>query len=567
MRPRVAGHSWPTLARLGRSGRYFCGDSVRMNAAEQLDSWKEIARYLKRSVRTARRWEQQQGLPVHRSLGGVFARKPELDAWRAAQEQPPAQSAAVAEAAGPVAVSIAVLPFENLSTDPQNEYFAAGLTEEITTVLSKVQALRVTSRTSTLALRRARRGAPAIAKLLRVRYLLEGSVRRAGERLRISAQLIDAVRDVHLWADSFDGTIDDVFAMQAQLAQLITAALKLHLTSDDQQRLAQNSIPNVAAYECYLRARQEGWRWRRDSIDRAVQLLEQALRIGGGHARLYAALGVAHLQYREAGIDLSERPLANAERCAQQLLALQPGSAAALQLRGWINYSRGLLQQAVHDLKGVLEREPHNADALLLLCNCYLVSGRVPAARPLLARLARVDPLTPLSQCMPAFADIMEGEFARALRPYRQMFEMDPANPLGRLFYVWVLLLNGRTRQARALTDACPADVHDTLAAQLMRLLVVAAAGSLSDAQARLSPELEAAASATDMFPRMLAQGFALAGRGAPALHWLQCAIERGFINYPYLARHDPTFRTLRQDAGFKRLLALARTRWEAFAA
>ena len=537
-----------------------------MNGAEQLDSWKQIARYLKRSVRTARRWEHGQGLPVHRALGGVFARKGELDAWREAQERPrPPRAARDCAEAG--AVSIAVLSFENLSTDPQNEYFAAGLTEEITTVLSQVQALRVTSRTSTLALRRATRSAPAIAKLLRVRYLLEGSVRRAGQRLRISAQLIDALHDVHIWAESFDGTIDDVFAMQAQLAQLITQALKLHLSSADRERLAQNSISNVAAYECYLRARQEGWRWRRDSIDRAVQLLEQALLLGGGHARLYAALGVAHLQYREAGIDLSAQPLANAERCARQVLALQPGCAAALQLRGWINYSRGLLQQAVHDLKGVLEQEPHNADALLLLCNCYLVSGRVAAARPLLERLARVDPLTPLTQCMPAFADIMEGEFARAPGPYRKMLEMDPANPLARLFYVWALLLNGRTRQAQALTEACPADVCDTLAAQVMRLLVAAAAGSLSDAQARLSPELEAAATATDMFPRLLAQGFALAGRRAAALHWLECAIERGFINYPYLARHDPAFRGLRRDAGFKRLMSVARTRWQAFAA
>ena len=538
-----------------------------MNSAEQLESWKAIARYLKRSVRTARRWEQTQGLPVHRSLGAVFAPRLELDAWREAQERAPVLPPAAPESAGPSPVSIAVLPFENLSPDPQDAYFAAGLSEEITTVLSKVQALRVTSRTSTLALRGASGGARAIARRLRVRYLLEGSVRRAGERLRISAQLIDAGRDAHLWAESFDGTIDDVFAIQTQLAQLITEALKLHLTSADRQRLAQNLIPNVAAYECYLRARQEGWRWRRDSIDRAVQLLEQALQIGGGHARLYAALGVAHLQYREAGIDLSEQPLANAERCARQLLALQPGSASALQLRGWIHYSRGLLQAAVHDLKGVLEHEPHNADALLLLSNCYLVSGRVGSARPLLERLASIDPLTPLSRCMPAFADIMEGKFARAVSPYRQMFEMDPANPLARLFYVWVLLLNGRTRQGLALANACPSDVSDTLAAQVMRLLLAAAAGSLSEPQARLSPELEAAATATDLFPRMLAQGFALAGRRTAALRWLSCAIERGFINYPYLARHDPSFRTLRRDAQFRRLLALARTRWQAFVA
>jgi TolB-like protein/thioredoxin-like negative regulator of GroEL len=533
--------------------------------SEQLDSWKQIARHLKCSVRSARRWEDERGLPVHRALGNVFALRTELDAWRTAQVRPARARCAAAVVAETAPASIAVLSFGNLSSEPQNEYFAAGLTEELTTMLSGVRALRVTSRTSTLALRGVARSARATAKLLRVRYLLEGSVRRAGDRLRISAQLIDASRDQQLWAQTFDGTAPDVFAFQEQLARLITAALQLQLSRADRERLTHGAIANIPAYECYLRARQEGWRWRRESIDRAVQLLEQALRLNGGHPRLYAALGVAHLQYREAGIDLSEQPLLQAERCAQQVLELQPESAAARQLGGWINYSRGRLQAAVADLKATLGAEPYNADALLLLCNCYLVSGRVRAARPLLERLAGVDPLTPISQCMPAFADIMEGEFARAVGPYRRMFEMDPDNPLARLFYVWVLLLNGRLRQAQAIARAGAADLHATLPAQVMRLLVAASSGALTDAEARLSAELTQAACATDLFPRFLAQAFALAGRPLAALEWLRCAIERGFINYPFLARHDPTFRAMRRNAAFARLLGVARERWEAF--
>ena len=268
----------------------------------------------------------------------------------------------------------------------------------------------------------------------------------------------------------------------------------------------------MAAYELYLRARQEGWRWRRDAIDHAVQLLEEALRIEGDSAPLYAALGMAYLQYREAGIDLSERPLQQAERCAAQVLALEPGSPAALQLRGWICYSRGQLQAAVGDLNAALAGEPHNADTLLLLCNCYIISGQVAAARPLLQRLATIDPLTPVSLCMPAFADIMEGKFARALKPYRQMFELDPANPLARLFYAWVLVLNRRPRQALALVKACPVDLHDSLTGWVMRLLAAAVGGKRADAPGPLPPAMEALAATTDMFPRFLAQAFALAG-------------------------------------------------------
>src|SRR5476651_2535640 len=132
-------------------------------------------------------------------------------------------------------------------------------------------------------------------------------------RLRITAQLIDASTDDHVWADTFDGTVDDVFTFQERMARVIVDALELRLSTDEERRLAARPIGNVHAYECYLRARQEGWRWRKDAIDHAVQLLHNGLAIVGDNAGLYAALGLAHLQYRDAGIDVGERPLDEAE--------------------------------------------------------------------------------------------------------------------------------------------------------------------------------------------------------------------------------------------------------------
>jgi len=396
---------------------------------------------------------------------------------------------------------------------------------------------------------------------------LQGSVRRAGGRLRISAQLIDTTDDQHLWADTFDGTLDDVFAMQERLARVIVAALRLRLSDPETEGLAERAIPNLAAYECYLRARHESWRWRQDSIDHSIQLLRQALTIIGDNARLHAALGLAHLQYREAGIDLSERPLLNAETCVSRIFALEPDASAGLQLRGWISYSRGRIQEAVRDLKAALAAEPNNADTLLLLSNCYLISGRVAAARPLLKHVLALDPLTPITRCMPAFADIMEGKFPAAIKPYRQMLEMDPGNPMARLFYIWVLLLNGRRSAARALVTAFPRAARGSLPARLALFLTRAAARERRAAQAALTAPVEALAGATDVFPRFLAQGFALAGMHEPALKWLRAAIERGFINYPFLARHDPCFRALRKDSRFQELLAMARQRWQHFEA
>ena len=298
--------------------------------------------------------------------------------------------------------SIAVLPFTNLSTDPENAYFADGLTDEITRRsvegslstrdLSNVVGERSRGRRKTLEPSRASS---------EPRFLLEGSVRRADNRLRITAQLIDAEADTHLWAEKYDGSVEDVFAIQERIARVIVEALELRLSADEDRRLAQRGIDNVHAYECYLRARQQGWRWRKDAIDQAIQLLRNGLALVGDSARLHAALGVAYLQYREAGIDFGDGPLVEAEACARRVFELEPASAAGLQLRGWIHYSRARIQEAVRDLKSALELEPNDPDTLLLLSNCYLISGRVAAARPLLDRLISIDPLTPLTRCMP----------------------------------------------------------------------------------------------------------------------------------------------------------------------
>jgi TolB-like protein len=546
-----------------------------MNAsqADRLDSWKEIAAYLHRSVRTVRRWEATEGLPVHRHMhqvqGSVYAYKSEIDGWREGGSRrggpPPARAVPAGDAASAHDTSIAVLPFANVSPDPDTGYFAAGLTDEVIADLSKVRALRVTSRTSSTALAGTNKDVRTIGRELGVRYVVEGSVRRAGSKLRVSARLIDAAADEHLWAEKYDGSLEDIFDIQERLARMIVGALEIRLTADEDRRLAKRPVADLHAYECYLQARQAVFRWRQDAIDEAVRLLQNGLSIVGPNAELYAALGRAHLQYREAGLDFTDRPLDEADRYVQKVLALDPQSGVGAQLRGWVRYSRGQIREAVRDLEAARHAEPGNPDTLGLLSNCYLISGRVQVARPLIDELLAVDPLTPLTRCMPGWADVLEGRLEQALAPYRRMFEMDPGNPMARLFYVWVLTLNRRASEAAAIAESIPTEVQGSLPAQVTRFLAYALLGERARALAVLTARVAVAGNVTDVFPRFLAHGYALAGEPERALHWLAIAVDRGFINYPFIARFDPLLQPLRPRPDFQRLLETVRERWRRF--
>ena len=246
------------------------------------------------------------------------------------------------------------------------------------------------------------------------------------------------------------------------------------------------------------------------SIDNAVRLLDEALSLEGEHPRLYAALGVAHLQYREAGIDLTDAPLSEANRYVARLLALDEHSACGRQLRGWLSYSRGDIQLAVRDLRVALNLEPSNCDTLLLLANCLLISGRSASAQPLLTRLLAIDPLTPITRCMPGYAAILDGDVEAAIDPYRRMFEMDPSNPMARLFFAWVLRLNHRDSDVVQLLQGLPAEQRGTIPARLLSFMGTIAADSQQEALAELTPGIDAVARGTDVFPGCWLAVFAL---------------------------------------------------------
>ena len=239
-----------------------------------------------------------------------------------------------------------------------------------------------------------RKALRTIAEEVKVRYVLEGSVRRAGNSLRISAQLIDAASDTHLWADKYNGTLDDVFAMQEKVSRAIVEGLKLKLTPAEERQIARRPITNVQAYDAYLRARNVILQLTAGpKLDEARQLLEQSLKLTGDNALIYAGLGYVYWQYSDLGLQ-QEEALKKAEAYAEQALRLDPETAQAHVVLGLVQSTfYGDQRQAVRHFKQALSIDPNNLDAIFWLLNVYVCVGYSSAAPPLLDKMMEIDPL------------------------------------------------------------------------------------------------------------------------------------------------------------------------------
>ncbi len=219
--------------------------------------------------------------------------------------------------------SIAVLSFENMSTDPEQEYFSDGIAEDIITSLSKLSQLMVIARNSTFAYK----GRPAkvqeIAEELGVRYVVEGSVRKAGNRVRITAQLIDCTTGAHVWADRFDRELTDIFAVQDEVTREIVSAMALTLTADEQGRLEHKSTNNLKAFDYYLRGREHHWLLSREGSAHAKAMFNRAIDLDPEFAPAYAFLSIQRvLDHINQWHDANDRPLEHAYELAERAVLL-----------------------------------------------------------------------------------------------------------------------------------------------------------------------------------------------------------------------------------------------------
>jgi len=462
--------------------------------------------------------------------------------------------------------SIVVLPFENLSPDPDNAFFADGLTEEIIADLSKVQALHVISRTSAFAFKGTTKTVPAIAQELSVRYALEGSVRKAGNSLRITAQLIDAETDAHLWAEKYAGTMDDVFDVQESVSRSIVQALQVRLRPSEDEGLSDRPLSDVRAYECYLRARQEFNTWTAEGHRSAVALLQEGLTLAGDNPLLLATLAYFSVLRLMFGLstnrDVDE---AAVESSIQRLEVRDPDSAYLQFLHAMVAFNKGEMREAIAGFKRARERSPGHAEVIKMLGYCCGWIGQTATSLGYMEQYVAIDPLSPDDRILPAIFTAFEGKNDEAYKIGRPEYEAGRGNPAAVWTWAAVLAYGDRLPEMRKVTAELEQLAPDWVYTHQMQALTAALEGDMEQARGHVTPALVEQASHEAHLSMHLAEAYAVMGAIDEALDALDNATRRGFVHYPYIALHNRLFENIRADSRFKELMVRVKRDWESF--
>jgi serine/threonine protein kinase/tetratricopeptide (TPR) repeat protein len=464
----------------------------------------------------------------------------------------------------PPEISVIVLPFENISPDPEQDYFCDGMTEELISDLSKIHSLRVISRTSSMMFKGTKKDIPAIAREVRVRYVLEGSVRKAGNSLRITAQLIDAAEDAHVWAEKYGGVLDDVFEIQEKVSHSIVDALKLKLTPEEAERLIERPIPSPLAYEFFLKARQEILKWTEAGLENALKYLRNGLEIAGENAVLYAGMAHVYFQYNNLGLKEEEYGRKLTEEYVQKAFALDPDCPQANFVRAnLIAWSQP--KEGNKCFKRVLNKNPNDFDALFYY-SCFLGTlGRTREVLPLEERTIKIDPLNPMAYIHSGFNRLWEGRYELALERMGKFHRSFPEDVMTKWICGLSLAYMDRRKEAGQLFDEVAREHPGTLFACLGLAFKYAFEGKRSETLAVLDSNPSLRKSWDFQSAYWKTECLALAGEKELALDCLERDVDLGMTNYPLMNELDPFLANIRGEPRFKKLMERVKDEWERF--
>ncbi len=494
-------------------------------AEDRLDSWKEISGYLRRGARTVQRWEAEEGLPVHRLRhdqgSSVYAFRSELDAWLAHKSTREEQ---VGASAAPEA-SIAVLPFSDISQEQDQGYFCEGMAEEIINSLSRLADLRVASRTSAFQFRGSAADSREIGRRLRVRTLLEGSVRKAAGRLRISVRLTAAESGFQLWAERYDRELRDVFAIQEEIAAKIVEHLELTLSAEESGALRRMPTRDVEAYDCYLRGRKFYFHYSRRDVEFAAQLFARAIQLDSAFVLAHAGLADCY-SYLYSNAVRTEEIRRQADEASLRAVELDPESACAQAARG----------------------------SALDIC------GRPEAAKRAFEQAIRRDPKLFEAHYFYARHAFAEGDLAKAIQLYSRAIELRPEDYQAPLLVAQSYDDLGRPEEGRRMRELGVRIAEQSLESNPddCRAVYMAANGMVALGQTARG--LEWAERALRMKPGepMVLYNvgciFSMAGELERAIETMECALEAGLTLKGWY-QHDSNLDPLRGMPRFQALL------------
>jgi TolB-like protein/DNA-binding winged helix-turn-helix (wHTH) protein/Tfp pilus assembly protein PilF len=442
--------------------------------------------------------------------------------------------------------AIAVLPFANYSGDPSQDYFADGITEALTTELSEIKAWKVISRTSAMRYRGSSRSVPEIAHELGVDAIVEGSVIREADQVRVTVQLIDAASDHHLWSDHYQREAHLLLALEAEIAQAIAREIRIAVTPVERARLAASRTVDPKAYDAYLRGRYYWNRWDR-GLDQATPAFEQATQLDPTFAPAFANLALCY-----STLGFFERPrdvFPKAKAAALKALELDPGLPEAHAAAGNISLSYDWdLQAADREWRRAVELNPNSVEAHLLAAYYMITTGHFDEAIKQEKRAIELDPLSPNVVSELGWMYLNLGHYDEALAQYNHAIELEPNHEIAREQIVWIYIFTGRYAEAHAEYKKKRRANSPWLG------YLYGVTGKRAEAL-RVAQALEEASKKEYVDPYVIAIVYAGIGDKDRAFAWLNKAYEERstFLNHLHV---ENFFDSLRSD---KRFSALSR--------